>query len=110
MNATTTVSILRTADDVVDDYGDPLDNSTATASGVPFQLNEFDSHESDPTSGEPRVVRYVYGYCYPGVDVRRGDRVMDERTGALYTVDGVTRPQSPAITPGPKIELRRLGG
>lgn len=110
MNATTTVTILRTGPGSVDAYGDPVDNNTSAATGVPFSILEQSSQESDPTTGESRVVRFVFGRCYPNVDLRRGDRVRDERTGVLYSVDGVTRPQSPVTTPDLKSELRQLGG
>lgn len=110
MNATTTVTILRTAEDVVDAYGDPVDNTNEAASGVPFELHEFDNRESDPTTGEPRVVRFIIGRFYPGVDIRRGDRVKDENSAIIYQVDGVTRPQSPVHRPDTRVELRQLGG
>lgn len=110
MNASTTVSILRTADTNVDEFGDPVDNDSLSASGVPFELHEFDTRESDPTTGEPRVIRFIIGRCYPTVDIQRGDRVRDERSGVTYVVDGVSRPQSPVGTPDPRIELRSLGG
>jgi hypothetical protein len=95
---------------LTDQYGDPVDTLDTVYSGVPFSLLEQDSKESDPSTGESRVVRYVTGRCYPGVDLKRGDRVRDERTGILYAVDGVTRPQSPVGTPDVRSELRRLGG
>jgi len=94
----------------VDAYGDPVDNSTASATGVPFELHEFDNREADPTTGEPRVIRFIIGRFYPGVDIRRGDRCQDERTGVTYQVDGVTHPQSPVHTPDTRVELRQLGG
>jgi hypothetical protein len=96
--------------DTVDQYGDPVDLLNPAASGVPFSILEQQSNEMDPSTGESRVVRFVLGRCYPGVDLKRGDRVRDERTGVLYAVDGVTRPQSPVGTPDLRSELRQLGG
>jgi hypothetical protein len=99
-----------TGADAVDQYGDPVDLVTVIASGVPFSILEQSSNEMDPSTGESRVVRYILGRSYPGLDLKRGDRVKDERTGVLYAVDGVTRPQSPVGTPDLRSELRQLGG
>lgn len=95
---------------MVDEYGDPIDNTTQAGSGIPFELHQVDDRNADPTTGEPRTVRFIIGRFYPGVDVRDGDRLQDERTAIIYQVDGVTRPQSPVGTPDVRVEIRQLGG
>jgi hypothetical protein len=110
VNATTTVAVIRADPDARDEYGDPVVGDTPLSTGNPASIRERQMRAVGATSGEGEVVRYIVGRVYPGVDVKRGDRVRDEKTGSLYLVDGVTRPQSPVGTPDTMLELRQVGG
>lgn len=107
MNATTRVSILR--GQTTDPYGDPVDNTTPAATGVPASIVEQSRQVTDPTTGAPRVVRFLIGRFYPGTDLRSGDRVKDERDGTVFIVDAISRPQNPVRAPDVRAELRRTG-
>lgn len=106
MIATTTVAVLRGTS--TNSYGDEVDNGTVAASGIPASIIEQTRFTQDPSSGTPRVIRYVTGRLYNGTDVRAGDQIRDERDSTIYIVDSVTTPQHGAIRPDVRLELRRV--
>ena len=108
VNATTRVSILRGTTE--NEYGDPVDNDTPAATGVPASIVEQSREVTDPTTGTPRVVRFLVGRFYPGTDLQPGDRVKDEQDGTVFIVDVISRPQNPVRAPDVRAELRRAGG
>lgn len=110
----TIVSILRTpSPPPEDEFGDPLDNSTPAATGRPASIIETRSVTGRQKAAVPRderlnQVKFYVGRMDGNEDVRPGDRIKDERTGAIYTLDFVTRPDSITITQDVRLELRRV--
>lgn len=104
--ATTTVSILRGTD--TDAYGDPADNATVAASGLPAALTEQSRLTTDPATGTPRTVHYTTLRISHGTDLRAGDRIRDEGDGSVYIVDETAQVQNPAVAMDLRAELRHL--
>lgn len=103
---TTTVSVLTGTTD--DAYGDPADNSTVSASGIPASILERDRQATDRATGTPRVVRYVTGRLPSGTTVSEDDRIRDESTGIVYYIESVTRLSSFVGMNDLKLDLRRI--
>ncbi len=103
--ANTTVTILRGQDD--DDYGDPMDNTTAAASGIPASICEINRSVRRRSDGTPRTVRQYVGRVPGCEDVRVGDRLRDENTGTIYPVVSVRRPPTVIADQDWALELSR---
>jgi len=88
--------------------GDPIDSTTAIATGIPMSIIE-DSHRiQDPVSDTPRVIRTVGGFCPAGTDITEDDRVFDETHGITYVVQGVSQQRSWSYTPDLELDLRQI--
>lgn len=112
MNAipTTTVSILGPLDGTTthDQYGDPVDSTTVTQAKVPCAIStgrEVVATESDTNAV---VVRYFTGRVPWGTQVVDTQRIRDEVTGDIYSIDNVTRPQNPVLPQDVRLDLRRV--
>lgn len=79
-------------------YGDELPATTAIATGVPAAVVETTSSGTaasnsqvtyQPTDGRGGVVEQFTVRLRPGTDVVEDDRLLDERTGAVYQVRSV---------------------
>lgn len=103
--ATTTVSILRGSVD--DAYGDPTDTTTVVLSKLPASILEVGRGNTRRADQKPRTVRrYVCRILVPAAVVD-DDRVKDERTGLVYTVNQVDVPGYPVGTANPVLQLSR---
>lgn len=106
---TTTVTVLGGA--VTENpYGDELDGTTEILSGIPAAFVE-NPRQVVADEGQREPVTIVYVICY--VDRRHGitnaERIRDDRTGVVYLVDKVTRPQHPSIPQDTRLDLRNAG-
>lgn len=102
---TTTVSIL--GGETEDAFGDPADNSTVSASGIPASILEQSRQGTDRATGAARVIRYITGRLPANTTVSEDNRIRDERTGFVYTIDSVSRQASFVGTPDLKLDLHR---
>lgn len=103
--ATTTISILRGT--TTDAWGDEQDTDTPVHTGIPASLTEQTRRVTTRDDPTPRIVRYAVARVSAGTDVTDQDRVKDERTGAIYSVDAVSQMPNPALTPDLRLDLRR---
>ncbi|MFF7130395.1 hypothetical protein [Streptomyces sp. NPDC008240] len=103
--ATTRISILRGT--TTDAYGDEQDTDTPVATGIPASLTEQSRRVTTRDDPTPRIVRYAIARVPARTDVTDQDRVRDERTGAIYSVDAVSSMANPAVTPDLRLDLRR---
>lgn len=98
--ATTTISLLtrEVETDLLGDEGPESDEVRYTAnpepggdpiplSGIPAAITEKSRKVFDQASGELRTIRYTVGRVRADLDVKRFDRLLDERTGTVYVVD-----------------------
>lgn len=110
--ATTTVAILRTDPDdpdAVDEYGDPRDTDTPVATGVPASIIQQTVRQWLPAENRLTIAETHLGRLRGDVDVKPTDRLRDEQTGEIYTIEGLVQPQAPlggraAI----RLELRKI--
>jgi hypothetical protein len=103
--ATTRISILRGT--TRDAWGDEQDTDTPVASGIPASLTEQSRRVTTRDDPTPRIVRYAVARVAAGTDVTDQDRIRDERTGAIYSVDAVSSMANPAVTADLRLDLRR---
>lgn len=104
--ASCTATILRGT--TIDQYGDPQDNGTPIASGVPFYIADTQDRVWDPATQTPRVVRMIDGQCQSDVDLRIGDQVRDDTNGITYIVNDVTQPYGAGWTSDLDVDLKRI--
>ncbi|MFI2761396.1 hypothetical protein ACH5A3_21380 [Streptomyces echinatus] len=103
--ATTTIAVLRGTS--TDAYGDEVDTDTPVASGIPAALTEQSRRVTTRDDPTPRIVRYAVARVAVGTDVTDQDRVRDERTGAIYSIDAVSSMANPAAVADLRLDLRR---
>jgi Phage head-tail joining protein len=82
-------------------FGDELPGTDVVASGIPAAVTEGVSTTSaatqvtyQPSSDRGGVVEEYTLRFRPDADVTEDDRVVDERTGAVYQIRSVFHPQS----------------
>jgi hypothetical protein len=104
--ATTVVSVLRGSS--TNDYDDEVDEPVPVHTGVPFSLIERTRRTYLPAEGANRVIRSYTGRTTHGTDIRKGDRIRDERTARIYVVTDLNDdPGSPVHRPDMVLELSR---
>jgi hypothetical protein len=103
--ATTRISILRGT--TRDAWGDEQDTDTPVASGIPASLTEQSRRVTTRDDPTPRIVRYAVARVAAGTDVTDQDRVRDDRTGQIYSVDAVSSMANPAAAADLRLDLRR---
>lgn len=103
--ATTSIAILRGT--TTDAYGDEADMDTPVHTGIPASLTEQSRRVTTRDDPTPRIVRYAVARVAAGTDVTDQDRIQDERTGAIYSIDAVSSMANPALTADLRLDLRR---
>lgn len=108
--ATATVSILRgTTENAWGDTVDDLDNSeTVVASGIPVQLSVSQARSFDPSTQQIRVIFTAGCAIQSDIDVRPNDRLRDDDTGAVYTVEAVSPQAGPGFVGDQNLALRQV--
>ena len=103
--ATTTVSILRGSE--VNEFEDEVDANITVQTGIVAAIAERTRRVFLPAEGAFRVVRAYVGQVGREVDIRKLDRLRDERSGAVYLVLEISEPVNPANQPDYELELSR---
>lgn len=88
-------------------FGDEVDGDEVVARGVLLALTEKERRQS----GSENFVRerVVLGRGGPKVDIREGDRVVDERTDEKFAVQKTTRPGAvPVMGSDVRFECTRI--
>jgi hypothetical protein len=83
---------------------DTADSRLPIALNVPASLVEQSALVMSPETGRSYDVETVAGLVGGRVDVRKGDRLLDQATGSVYTVDSVVHQSG--ILAGGDIRLR----
>lgn len=97
--ATTRVTVLRGVG--ADRWGDPVDADTVVYSDVPASLMEAGmTSRSRPVDGRTDQVRGYTLRMPANVELRKYDRIRDQKTGAVYTFDTVDDPAVPSNPAG----------
>lgn len=104
---TCTVSILRGT--TTNGFGDTVDDNTSVAvSGVRASILSGPRSNQRPVDGTPRVIRSKTLRVPAGTDLRVDDRIKNEVTGDLYTVDEIYQPENIVTTQDIQARLRRV--
>jgi hypothetical protein len=104
----TTVEILRGQE--TDPYGDEADLDLVVASGILAAVHEDRQVAGTQAQDRQQQIGYFTLWVKHGVDLRIDDRVRDERTGYVYTVNDVTSPPSSARLVDVRCGMRRVAG
>ena len=88
-------------------FGDLVDSDAAVASGIPALINEQNRRVYLPAEGAVRVVRSYAGMIGAERDIRKGDRLRDERNGRVYLVLEISEQTHSAMTPDYELVLSR---
>lgn len=102
----TTVTILRGSS--IDEYSGTISNETAIATGQTASITEQTRLEQDPSTGTPRVIRYVTGRLENGTSVTKTDRLLDEETGRYFSIRSVRQHSNPYYTSEVILDLERI--
>lgn len=106
---TTTVDILG-GEATENEWGDPVDGVAVQLQGIPAALHEQPRQVvADEGQREPVTIVYVVAYIARHHNVTSAQRLRDNRTGVVYLVDKVTRPQHPSIPQDTRLDLRNAG-
>lgn len=105
---TTWATILGGAE-TTNQWGDPIEGTEEIATRVPCALYEqLRQSTSDEGQREPVTITFVTGYIPPRYNVTGANRLRDDRTGTVYLIDNVTRPQHAATQQDTRLDLRRV--
>lgn len=108
--ATTRVAVYRGT--TLNAIGDEVDSTTPVAGllDVPIAITERSRKVFTQESDEVRTVRYVVGRIQNGkTDIRKDDRLYDNRTGRGYYVDEVTGGERTIAGTSPlQLDLRKV--
>jgi hypothetical protein len=102
--ATSTYAVLR--GEVNDQYGDTVDLDDAIYTGIPGSVHEVRSTAYTVSDGRPQRIVSLIGRLPPGVGVRIGDRLKDEKTNVIYIIDEIGGFQSAILDTGTRLVLR----
>ena len=103
--ATPTLPVYRGT--TTDAYGDEQDTDTPVATGIYASLTEQSRRVTTRDDPTPRIVRYAVARVTAGADITDQDRLLDERTGAVYIVEAVSSMTNPAVAADLRLDLRR---
>lgn len=104
--ATTLVTVLR--GEGADDFGDPVDTDAVAYRDVPASILETVTRQSRPVDGRTDAVRSYACRVHHNVTLYRDDRIRDQRTGDVYTVDEIITPTNPVGHTFRRLTLRRV--
>lgn len=105
---TTTCSILRTDGAPEDEFGDPVDNETVSSSGVYISIIETTTRQYLPAEKRLTVIRSNTARLRADVDVKETDRIKDELSGEIYTIENLVKPSDPNGSVATRLELKRI--
>lgn len=89
--------------------GDTVDADIPVIRGLPVTLIETGKQVQDPSSATPRTIRQILCIVPDYAGLTNSDRILDEGTGNVYIVIGVTRP--PTLIGAPTditLDLKRI--
>jgi hypothetical protein len=104
--ANTRITILRGS--TSDSFGDPKDLPKTILTGVTASIIERNKTTTNPDDGNIRTVRTYTCRIPAGTPLRTGDRIKDEKTGAIYVFDSFTTATNPVRGADIRLDLRRI--
>lgn len=90
-------------------FGDEIDANTPLIEHLPATLIETGKTVQDPSTQSPRTIRQVKCWVPEFAGVVNTDRIMDERTGDVFIIIGVTKPPTTIGAPVDTVlDLKRV--
>jgi hypothetical protein len=94
---------------VTTELGDVEDSNTPVFQDVPATVVETGSVVQDPTTQTPRTIRQVIGLVPEALGVTNQDRILDQTSGDVFIVTGVTKPPTLfGIPVAIRLDLKRV--
>ena len=90
------------------DSGDDIDADNVVARNVPLGLRPGATVSDSNVSGTPRTITAWRGSSKATIDLQSFDRIVNERTGATFLVEGVRELTSGVRRTGIKFEAHRV--
>jgi hypothetical protein len=103
--ATTTITIYRGQS--TDEWGDPTDTNTIVGSEIVASLLEQSQYFRSEITTQPRNFRYARLRVDSSVDIQYNDRILDERTGWIWTIRNISNYQNPVRAQDIRADLQR---
>lgn len=101
---TTTVTVL--AEETGEDaYGDPIDVYKAVRFNLPAHIWEESQLVNSPATGQATTVRTMKGVVSDATQLKSGERLKDENSGAVYVIEHVRILSSPFSGAPQQIEM-----
>lgn len=104
--ANTRVTILR--GETVDSFGDPKDVPREVCKDVTASIIERNKTVTNPVDGTVRQVRFFVGRVPSGTPILPGDRVKDQKSGAVYIFDASSEGMNAIRGTDIRLDLRRV--
>jgi hypothetical protein len=104
--ANTYVTVFRGTE--LNDAGDEVDSDVAVYENVPAFITEVARPSTNAADSMPRTVRRSVGKFDARADIRAQDRVEDQSTGMIYTVDNVSRARPGMYEADQRAELKNV--
>jgi hypothetical protein len=105
--ANTTITVLRGTG--TDGYGDPVDLDATVYSRIPASILEATSNRRRPVEGRTDNAKtQICRIFRPTIELRRDDRIRDDRSGAVYTVDDEPGQRNNVGLNSVRVNLRRV--
>lgn len=102
--ATTYISVYRGTTE--DAEGDEVEIDTPLYTRIPASIIEGRPRQVESgTSATPRVIRQATMRVIRTADIKRNDRIKDEKTGEFWRIDAVGAIGNPAFTPDLRVDL-----
>lgn len=102
----TTITIL--GGNTNSDFEDVLDSDTPAGSGIPCSIIEGRQVVGTESDAQARIVRYYTGRLPNGTVISDSQRIKDEKTGEIFSIDNVSRPRNSIIPQDVRLDLRRV--
>lgn len=102
------VSILRGT--TTDEFDDVVDAGELTPliRGIPAHIVESSHTTTDPATQTPRTVRVIRAALPSGTPITTDDRIRDDGTGIVYSIQSLEQPSTFGFTPDLDLTLRRV--
>jgi len=103
--ATTTITIYR--GQATDEWGDPTDTNTIVGENIVASLLEQSQYFRQEITTQPRNFRYARLRVDSSVDIQYNDRILDEKTGWVWTIRNLSGDQNPVRQQDTRADLQR---
>jgi hypothetical protein len=106
IRANTTISVMRGT--VQGEYGDDLDSDEVVAKQIPASILEYPVTGARPVGGRADTQRTHALRLWRVFALRQSDRILDERTGEIFSVTTLVTPRNNVGLASTRADLQRV--